>query len=207
MQFRRAGGINSASKPAIRASCGVITESEMALLMPIESSMKLNPFMGILFLCVLTYSCASKYNSDMDNTGDYVSLKNGKLGWSGVFVSESRRDLEKQLGNDFEVHRQAFPTCGQYASRLVLDERTMTLEWSAASSDATIDAIYVNLPVDEHTLPAASIAEQITNRLPQLAWEANNRDFSKLNYHDKDLILIKSGNDNFLLISLATCLD
>jgi hypothetical protein len=168
---------------------------------------KLWQLTGILVICLLAYSCASKYKLLPDNTGNYVSLNDGRLGWSGIFLNESRGDVEKQLGNKFELHNQAFPSCGQYASRLVRNDRRVTLEWSADSTDATVEAIYVDLPVDERSLPAASIAEQIANRLPQLTWTASNHDYSQLNYLSNNLILIKTGNDNFLLLSLMNCLD
>lgn len=169
--------------------------------------MKIIHIIGIAGFCLLICACASRYESHIENTSDYVSVNNRELGWSGIYLNETRSNVEKKLESDLEVHEQAFPTCGQYASQLVLNNRKVTLQWSALSVNATLDSIYVDLPVDEYALSPTAIAKQINNRLPHLEWAASGTDSSQLNDPNGDEILIKNGDDNFLLVSLVSCLD
>lgn len=175
--------------------------------MQISPAAKQLRLMIALLSSIFTFACNTSYTSQSINTGDLVSIKDGRLGWSGIFLNEKRSNVEKQIGNRLEVHEQAFPTCGQFASLVILNNREVTLQWSALSADATLDSIYVDLPIDEYALSPAAIAKQINNRLPSLRWSTSAPDSSQLNYSNGDEILIKNGEDNFLLVSLDSCLD
>lgn len=170
-------------------------------------ALKLQQLIGLLCACALICACVSRYTSRLNNTGNYVSIKDGRLGWSGIFINDAFGNIQKELGIKLDIHEQAFPTCGQYASQFVLNNRKVTLQWSASSVDATLDSIYVDLPIDEYALSPAAIAKQINNRLPRLEWATSGPDSAQLNYSNGDEILIKNGDDNFLLVSLESCLD
>lgn len=177
------------------------------MLIRITTALSLSRLKWILLLGALMCACTSSYTTHTGNTGDYVSMNNGRLGWSGIFLNETRSDVKKKLGNSLEVHAQAFPTCGQFASHIALNNREVTLQWSMLSMNATIDSIYVDLPIDEYALSPVAIAEQIKNRLPHLELATSGNDSSQLNYPHSEEILIKNGEDNFLLVSLESCLD
>ena len=162
---------------------------------------------GMTLCGALMCACTPNLKPHAENTGDYVSADSGRLGWAGIFLNESRGDLENKLGKVVEVHDQAFPACGEFASQIVLDGRSVTLEWSQSSSDATIDSIEVDLPSAEYMIPAATIAEQINDRLPSMKMIIGDDDGAQLNYAKGEVILIKNGKENFLPISPEGCLD
>jgi hypothetical protein len=112
-----------------------------------------------------------------------------------------------KLGNRLDIYAQAFPSCGQYASQIVLNHRIITLEWSNITANPTIDSIYVDLPSNESTLSAASIAYDIIQRIPHMDWTVSGNSSAQLEYTNGNIILIKKDNDNFLLITYADCLD
>ncbi len=175
--------------------------------MQVVIALRLGQLLGLLCTCTLICTCASRPTPHLNNTGDYVAINAGRLGWSGIYINETHSDVEKQLGNRIDIHAQAFPACGQYASQIVLNHRIITLEWSGLTANPTIDAIYVDIPGNESSLTAVSIANSIIQNIPHMDWTASGDNSAQLKYTNGNIILIKNGNDNFLLLSIADCLD
>jgi hypothetical protein len=144
---------------------------------------------------------------DVRPTPDLVQLKDGRLGWAGLYLDERHDFLEARTRLSFVIAPQSFPACGQFSTETRLYGRQVTLQWSSDAGDASLDSIYVDLGPQDPS--AATMADGILQRLPglKLFGVQNSPDSAALSSARDEVVLIKSGAEHFLLLAPAGCLD
>lgn len=140
-------------------------------------------------------------------TPDLVQLKDGRLGWAGLYLDEHHDRLEARARQSLVIAPQSFPACGQFSTETTLYGRHVTLQWSSDAKDASLDSIYVDLGPEASA--AAAMADGLLRRLPLLKpfGVQNGPDSAALSSPRDEVVLIKSGTEHFLLLSPAGCLD
>lgn len=140
-------------------------------------------------------------------TPDLVELRDGRLGWAGLYLGESQAQAEHSAAKTLPIAPQANPACGQFGTETPLYGRKLVLQWSGEGPAATLDTLSVALPAEEGPPEAAALAARIHDRLPELQALPATEGSALLRGPDGQVVLIKTGKEHFLLLSPASCLD
>ena len=155
--------------------------------------------------CLL--AACSSLPPEKQATPDLVELRDGRLGWAGLYLGENQTQAEHSAAKALPIAPQANPACGQFGTETPLYGRKLVLQWSGAGPAATLDTLSVTLPAEEGSPDAAALAARIHERLPALLSVPTAEGSALLRGPDGQVVLIKTGKEHFLLLSPASCLD
>lgn len=170
---------------------------------------------SLLVTALVVVGCASPSLSPDASTMsvDLVQLAGRDLGWGGIFLGRTRADVGEALGHNLPVeHSREVLVCGGYLTPLTLHGRHVEIQWSSQMPTGTVESVFVEITPDEQATPVVQLVRRLRSRLSKLVEREPARPQDQWAYltpreHASQALLVKSGEENFLYVSLDSCFD
>ena len=161
-----------------------------------------------LSLFTLLAGCAGSFvpPGTGGKTVDYVEEKDNHLGWAGIYIDESRTDVEKMLGAPLVRHPHAPPYCGGWWTAAPVQGRDVGLGFDSEAADAKVDNITVYLPESEYGIGMTAMAGALLQRFQDLKTILTGADGVTVEQHDGSTVLIRNRKDHYINLSSVSCL-
>jgi hypothetical protein len=166
------------------------------------------------FLVPLVVALAIPASNKPATVIDHIEVRNGALGWGGIFIDATRGGVEKALHQRLRVEKYLeIIACGDYRSKIRLHGCDVTIQWSSAGLDGKVDSIMIPLRDPESSTQVRVLVERLMTRVPDLVEPRKSDDPTEYAAYltprgnARHAVMIKSIKETFVYIANAGCFD